>query len=278
MINTSIRGIIEALPTDLASKTSVVMPSVAVPPAPGTVEEAIIANGVASYNICKVLEAVADVPVIELLLRLGQKANGNVVRAILSAYDAGTGTLSTAEADYETSFHVPGDDDGARIYPESPLPDGYLATLDTWVTDMATWLTDCQAQIEDAGDALAAGVEYTEADFPEMPALELPVPRDPELPARQNWLVRIINMLSLLIQNPIIRFIVRAIVKRILTGGQNDVMLQLFKKFAFLQEGKVIKPEDLTSLLLLLADKRIEIYDSKGQREIFLDTKDIPDW
>jgi hypothetical protein len=162
---------------------------------------------------------------------------------------------------------------GAFTMSQADLAPEWLTCLDTWQTAVKAWIDEVDAQLEAAETGMMNGEEYEELPFPEIPTLDLPVPLPPGTPPAVIIIIRIIEIALILWEMPIVRAIVRRIIRAIRGGGSNDVFLQMFRKFAFLQEGKIIPPVDLTSLLLLNADKPIEIVDGRtGKLDVFLDT------
>jgi hypothetical protein len=301
----SLRTILEALPDDLAEFLSWTVPAITVPNVPTTVEGAIIANGTQSHNEALVLASLEGLPLIKLLLRLGQHSNINIVSALLSAWEETSGTVSTAFEDYESSFAM-GDAEAPttlflsmafKAYEQIRkisttadntaeacginyhLPEGTLDGINSWCTDLEEWWAEVEDIIISLQDAEAAGEEmpeYTLSPIPLPPPL--PVPPDPTLPAPLYWFMWVVYWVNRLGLAPVVRRVVREIIRKIATGGNFDPWILLFKHFGFLWPGKETRtpppaaPADLTSIHLLLADKPIEIIDSLGNIDVFLDT------
>jgi hypothetical protein len=146
------------------------------------------------------------------------------------------------------------------------------AAIETYLGDVSGWLVDREADIE---GILADYAVNETIEYPEIPAF----PTIAGLPAIIVGLppaIRLAIQVSLVLVGHIIEAIVKRkiddTVRRRLPDGQIDPFLKLFQKFAFLKDNDVNQGfADLVSILLLLADRPIEIYNSMGQRDVFLD-------
>lgn len=71
--NDLLRDIDDDFPQNLKNKMSVVIPTIQSVAWPSNLEDAIIAQGQVAVNVNTIMQAFAGIPVIELLLYIGQK-------------------------------------------------------------------------------------------------------------------------------------------------------------------------------------------------------------
>lgn len=274
-IGVQIRDVLSAMPSDLSSFLSKAIPSISVPGLPTDEASSILAMGYAAYNECKVLKEFEGFKPIPLFLRLGMLSPAGIASIILQCYYDSEGSYSTAEAFWPSSFHTPGDlsHDGA-FTPEEVLQDTYLDSLDSYSSSIFDWYTDTSARIAADEEAFAADLLLPYSEILPLPS-PLPLPSLPDVrypPAIYilMWLVKLVLDANIL---PVLKHIAEEIIRRLRTGGSSTALLKVFRKFAFLRKEDPDQGfEDLTSLLLLNADKPLEIINSQGQFDVFLDT------
>lgn len=249
--------------------------------APGTVEESTrtIADFCVNYN--KFLQLFEGVPMLDYGLRGGQRSS--VSQAALLSFleksplSSGIGS-GTSWLDYLGVAGLPGDTPSVEHFwgmganPNADDIEAIIDAFETWKTSVATYADEVIGKIELAREAYAAGESVSEYSAPTFPALNLPVPVNPGLPA-PLWIV--LNVVAWVVGHvlaKVLEGIIDDIVRRIGQGGDAEPMIKLFKKFAFLREGDTnLGFPDLTSLLLMVLNRPIEIYDSCGKRDVFLD-------
>lgn len=248
---------------------------------PGTVEESTrtIAEFCVNYN--KFLQLYAGVPMLDYGLRAGQRSSVSQA-AVLSFLErspltTGVGT-GTTWSDYIGVAGMPGnaplaeDFWGIGASPNVEDVEGIVGAFETWKGAVVEWADVVIGEIQLARENYAAGIDVTDFSAPGFPALSLPVPINPGLPA-PIWIV--INIVAWVVGTAlakVIEAVVDDIIRKIRHGGNADPFLRLFRKFAFLRENDTEQGfADLTSLLLLVLNRPIEIYDSNGKRDVFLD-------
>lgn len=146
-----------------------------------------------------------------------------------------------------------------------------ISWINTTMSDWGAWLSDAFAKIETVNDQYAAEGFIPSYESGVFVMGNLPVPRDPGRVDRVYLIMYVIKFV-LEVVYPIVKGIIDEYLKRPIRGGEDIPLIKVFKKFAFLKEGdKEQGFPDLTSLLLMLADKPIEIYDAHGHRDVFLD-------
>jgi hypothetical protein len=187
-----------------------------------------------------------------------------------------------AYLDYIRIAGVPGNSptgeviQGIGANPHTEDAEALQLALEVYVADWEAWWEDVEGQIIAAQAAYDAGEEVQALEIPEYPELELPVPINPGLPDKIRYVWWAIILLTKVLSNPLVKRVVREIVRKIKTGGLSDPWIRLFRKFGFLREGDSdLGYPDLTSLLLLLLDRPIEIFDALGSRDIFLDNREV---
>jgi len=249
--------------------------------APGTVEESTrtIAEFCVNYN--KFLQLWVDVPILDYGLRSGQRSS--VQEAALLSFinrsplTTGVGT-GTTWLDYLGVAGLPGATPLAEHFwgigatPNVEDVEGIFEAFETWKSSFATYADTVISAIEAARESYAAGETVAEYSAPTFPTLTLPVPVNPGLPA-PIWIG--LNILVFVIQHVVAKIIeglIDDIIRKIGLGGDAEPFLKLFKKFALVKEGDIdLGMPDFTSLLLLAANKSIEIYNNLGVKDVFLD-------
>jgi len=148
-----------------------------------------------------------------------------------------------------------------------------MFAYDQWGSDIKGYLGEIWAWIEEQQEA------YNNGD-----AIEESCPvEDLELPTfyRSNQAYLSTDYYNYLfirqgvhsICNGLIRYLAEGIVKGLSLNGGNSPLTALFKKFAFLEEGDAEQGfPDLTSILLLNADKPLEILLTRSGVDLSLET------
>jgi hypothetical protein len=148
----------------------------------------------------------------------------------------------------------------------------------TWFDEVVAWEASLEAQITAAYNLYAAGEEVPEIEYDAFPTIGGLPDIIRGLPPAIRVALWLVLWIGPEVIAPIVRRIVEEIIRRRQGPGYSDPWLRLFRKFAFLREDDPdLGFEDLTSLLLLDADKPIEILNSLGSRDVFLDTQVIED-
>ena len=257
----------DSLKTFPTSIPNTAFPTLTVPTTPTTPAEAVITGAKADIEIVKWLNTFHGMQVRELYGMVGMlsPAAQAVVGAILKSNGAAlpAGTI-------DSLILLMGDEaSGGGLSAQFQLEEDTTEGFSDWLSDVSLWIETVSAAIHTAEDAFAQGIPYTEETLPVFPTPVLPVPINPGIPAHIRIILILAQMIIQGLIGPIIKIIVERILRRIANGGVSDPWLKLFKNFGFLWEGK--DDEGLSSMLLLIMDRAIEIYNSKGEVDVFLD-------
>lgn len=253
-------------------------------PTPGTLEESTLTIAKYCDNCNKIMQQWEGVPLFEVYLRGGQRSSTNQA-ILLSALEGRPGAdgigAGISWEDYLRIMGFPGGlptaehfkgiggkwnaDDTSNIY----------AALGTWGADIKSWIEGIGAQIEAAEEAYIAGEEYNIAfDAGDLPVIVLPDPIDVDSPSPLWQIVKWVSLVFGQAWLPIAIEIAKYLLRRAANGEQISPLLKLLRKALLVREDDEEQGmPDYTSLLLLNADKPLEIYTAEGVRDVFLDTR-----
>lgn len=249
--------------------------------APGTVEESTLTIAQFCQNYNEFLKLYEGVPILDYNLRAGQRSSTSLA-ALLSFLNknplvAGAGS-GTTWLDYIGVAGFPGSSPtsenfwGIGANPNVDDIEDIIGAFTTWKEDVIEWGDAVILELETARENYVAGNSVDDFSAPTFPALGLPVPVNPGLPAPVWIVINIVAWIAGHVLGKVIEGIVADIIKRIKHGGNAEPFIKLFRKFAFIKEDDPDQGfADLTSLLLLVLNRPIEIYDDKGKVDVFLD-------
>jgi len=271
---TTIRTALEAVPAEVSAYIDKAIPTMQVPSIPTDEASSLLACGYAAYNECLILKEFEGWKPLHTLLRLGQRSNASIASILLGLKYDESNYIYTGASEWQESFRISGDTGNlGALNNRERVALAYLESLETWRTALKAWFDDTEMRIQACEEAYASGAEIPYTTCSDLPVpLPLPVPRDPTLPSPEfDWFFFIRFLVEVVL--PAARRIAEEIIKRINKGGSSEPFTKLFKKFAFLRKDDVSQGfSDLTSILLLNADKPLEIINSLGQYDVFLDT------
>lgn len=271
---TTIRSALEAVPSEVSSFLDKAIPTMQVPGLPTDEASSLLACGYAAYNECLILKEFEGFKPLHTLLRLGQRSNTGIASILLGLKYDESNYIYTSASEWQESFRISGDTGNlGALNNRERVALAYLESLETWRTALIGWFDDTEMRIQACEEAYASGAEIPYTSCADLPVpLPLPVPRDPTLPSPEfDWFFLIRFLVEVVL--PLARRIAEEIIKRVNRGGDTAPFTKLFKKFAFLKKDDVAQGfADLTSILLLNADKPLEIINSLGQYDVFLDT------
>jgi len=274
-VATDVKAAMEAVPVSVSDFVTKAIPTIMEPSLPTDESSSILAMGIEAYNWCKILKQFEGWKPLPTLLRIGQYSNSAIASVLLRCTYKPLASLPTGANTWPDAFRMPGDTNSTgALSNRQQMPDTLLASVVAHFSEVSDWYIDSERKIEACEIAYAAGdlLPYDELLPVPLPPT-LPAPGDPSLPAEWYlflWLVRLV-----LDENIIkwVEAIAKKIMRRIVQGGDNEPLLKMFKKFAFLKHGdQDMGMPDFTSLLRLCADKPLEIINSGGSYDIFLDT------
>lgn len=146
-------------------------------------------------------------------------------------------------------------------------------TIYTNWTNIAAWCLSVCGQIATARAQKRAGQSVTPISVPAKPTISMPSGLDWKHP---GWPAYWLEFQAGLVQTlyDYLSLCATEYGKDLSDGGIADPLLSLFKKFGFIdQNSKDQGFPSLTSLLLLIGERAVEIYDAGGYRDVFLDTR-----
>jgi hypothetical protein len=274
-VATDIKAAMEAVPTTVSDFLTKSIPTIVEPSLPTDESSSILAMGVEAYNWCKILKQFEGWRPLPTLLRIGQYSNSAIASILLRCTYKPLASLPTGQNTWVDAFRMPGDiNSTGALSSHQQMPDDVLAGIVTHYEAIAAWYVDCERRIEACELAYAEGLVMPYDGLLPVPIPPiLPVPIDPNLPA--EWYLVLLLARILLDENVVkwIEAVAKKILRRIVNGGNTDALLKMFQKFAFLKHGdQDMGMPDFTSLLRLCADKPLEIINSGGSYDVFLDT------
>jgi hypothetical protein len=242
--------------------------------APGTVEES--TRTIAEYcqNLNEFLKLYAGVPILDFALRGGQN-NPSLQGILLASLAKRPGAPGTpAGSTWSDFIRVPGFP-GTTPATESFVGSGkydaddvstIYGSFSTFFSALSPWLQGMFDQVDAAEEAYIAGDEYEIAfDSGTPPVIVVPDPIDVDHPSILWQIAKWVSMLFSSVWGPIIIEVMKYLFRRAASGEQLSPLIKLIRKALFVKEDDLdMGLPDLTSILLMMVERAIEIYITRS--------------